>query len=39
MATMPTMMTISGAQASSVAAVGMSIGASTANNVMGARMA
>ena len=35
-ATMPTMSTMSGAQASSVAAVGRSIGASTANSVMGA---
>lgn len=38
-ATMPTMSTMSGAQASSVAAVGRSIGASTANSVMGASTA
>ena len=39
MATMPTMSTISGAQTSSVAAVGRSTGASTRNSVTGASTA
>ena len=39
MATMPTMITMSGVQTSSTTAVGMLIGASTANNVSGARTA
>ncbi|RYM91600.1 hypothetical protein PG2010B_1354 [Bifidobacterium animalis subsp. lactis] len=39
MATMPTMITMSGAQTSSTMAVGRLIGAMTANNVSGARTA